>query len=111
MFKHFGPISHCNPVDYDSLFVNISYINPKLTVGDFDNPWSHEIDTEWFSFSQFQTQIMIINHFYTTLETDARRLGFGSVNEIEKKLVQNPVVRIDKSPYASHGFYPYLWLM
>jgi hypothetical protein len=111
MFKHFGSTAHCNPIDYDSLFVNISWINPKLTVDDFNDPWSHEIDTEWFSFSKTQTQIIIINHFYTTLETDSRRFGLGSVNEVEKKLVQNPVVRNDKSPYASHGLYPYLWLM
>jgi hypothetical protein len=66
MFKHFRPTAHCNPIDYDSTFVYVSYINPKLTVNDFHDPWSYEIDTEWTTLSQTQTQIMIINHFFTT---------------------------------------------
>jgi hypothetical protein len=51
LYKHFGPTDHCNPIDFDSVAVSISYINPKLTVDNFHNPWSYDIDTEWTSFS------------------------------------------------------------
>jgi hypothetical protein len=111
IYKHFKPTTHCNPINFERIVVSISYVNPKLTVDDFDNPWSYEIDTEWTTLSKTQSQIVVINHFYTTLETDARRFGFRSPSEIEKKLTRNPVVRIGKCPFLSHGFYPYLWVM
>jgi hypothetical protein len=111
IFKHFGPTAHCNPIDYDRIIVNISYINPEITLDDFDNPWSYEIDTEWAYLSKTQTQIMVINHFNTTLETDARSFGLRSPSNIEKKLTRNPVLRVDKSNYHSHGLNPYLALV
>ncbi len=61
--KHFGPTDHCNPINLEETTVYMSYINPKLTVDDFDNPWSYEIDTEWTTLSQNQSQIVVINHF------------------------------------------------
>jgi hypothetical protein len=103
IFEHFGPTAHCNPINFDMTMVSISYINPKLTVDNFDDPWSYEIDTEWTMLSQSQSQIMSIDHFYTTLETDARRFGLKSLSNTEKKLMRNAVVRVDKSPYASHS--------
>jgi hypothetical protein len=106
--KHFGPTAHCNPVDYDRIVVHLSYINPKLTVDDFHNPWSYEIDTESTRLSQKQSQIMTINHYFTSLETDARSFGFRSGSNLEKKLTLNPAVRIDKSPYLTDGYIPYL---
>jgi hypothetical protein len=54
---------------------------------------------------------MVINHFFTTLETDARSFGLRSPSKVEKKLTRNPVARKDKSPFLSHGFHPYLWVM
>ena len=108
IYKHFGPTAHCNPIDFDKIIVSISYINPKLTVDDFHIPWSYEIDTEATTLSQTQSQIMVINHFYTTLETDARSFGFRSGSNMMKKLTRDPLVRIDKSPYLSHGYIPYL---
>ena len=87
------------------------YINPKLTVGNFYNPWSYEIETEWSVLSKVQTQIMVIDHFLTTLETDARSFGFSSPTSIEKKLTFSTVRRVDKAPFLSHGFNPYLWVM
>ena len=95
--KQLGPTAHCNPIDPNRMFVQISYINPKLTVDDFHNPWSYQIDTESMFFSQTQTQYMIINHFFTSLETNARRFGLKSNSNMEKKLVRNPVVRVDTS--------------
>ena len=103
IYKHHKSTAHCNPIDYDRIVVHISYINPKLTVGDFHDPWSYQLDTKWTSFSQTQTQITVIDHFFTTLETDARSFGIRSPSSIEKKLVSNPVVRLDKSPYLSNG--------
>ena len=91
--------------------MSISYINPRLEVDNFHDPWSYEIDTEFTILSQNQTQVMIIDHFLTTLETDARSIGFMSRSKIEKKLVLNPVTQVDKSPFLSHGLHPYLWLM
>jgi hypothetical protein len=109
--KHFKSTAHCNPVNVDMIIVNISYISPKLRVNNFDNPWSYEIDTESTTLSQTQTNMMVINHFYTTLETVARRFGLNSLSNTEKKLTRNPVVRVDKSPYLSHGYFPYLVLV
>jgi hypothetical protein len=111
IFKHFGPTDHCNPINLAESIISISFINPKLTVNDFHDPWSYEIDTEWSILSHKQTQIMSIDHFYTTLETDARRFGLKSNSHTEKKLMRNPVVRVDKSPYPSHGMIPYLVLV
>ncbi len=98
MNKRLGPTTHCNPIDYDRIVVHTSYINPKLTVDDFHNPWSYQLETAWTSFSPRRSQIMVIPHFYTILETDARSFGFRSGSNMEKKLVRNPVVRKDKSP-------------
>jgi hypothetical protein len=109
--KHFRSTDHCNRINVDMIIVNISYINPELRVDNFDNPWSYEIDTESTTLSQTQTNMMVINHFYTTLETIARRFGLNSFSNTEKKLTRNPVVRVDKSPYLSHGYYPYLVLV
>jgi hypothetical protein len=109
--NHFGPTDHCNPLNLDSTIVSISYINPKLTVDDFHNPWSYQIETEWTSLSQTQSQILIINHFYTTLETDARSFGLKSQPRTEKKLVRSPVVRIDTSPYLELAGYPYIQVL
>jgi hypothetical protein len=111
IFKHFGPTDHCNPINLEETMVTISYIIPKLTVNDFHDPWSYEIDTEWSFLSQNQTQKMCIDHFYTTLETDSRRFGLKSHPHTEKKLMRNPVLRIDKSPWPSHGNMPYLALV
>jgi hypothetical protein len=97
IYKHFGSTAHCNPINLDHTIVSITYINPKLTVDDFDNPWSYGLDTEWSFLSQTQTQIMEIHHFYTTLETDARSFGLRSPSKIEKKLTRNSVLRVDKS--------------
>jgi hypothetical protein len=108
IYKHFRSTAHCNPINYERIVVSISYINPKLSVDNFDNPWSYEIDTEWTTLSETQSQIMVVNHFYTTLETDAHSFGLGSHPYTEKKLMRNPVVRIDKSPYLSLPNYPYL---
>jgi hypothetical protein len=63
IYKHSRPTTHCNPINFERIVVSISYINPKLTVDDFDNPWSYEIDTEWTTLSQNQSQIVVINHF------------------------------------------------
>jgi hypothetical protein len=109
--SHFGPTAHCSPFNLDSFTVSISYINPKLRVDDYHDPWSYEIDTEWSILSQNQTQIISIDHFYTTLITDAHRFGLNSLSHTEKKLTRNPVVRVDKSPYLSHGYFPYLVLV
>jgi hypothetical protein len=49
--KHLGQTAHCNPINVENAVVSISYINPKLTVDDFHNPWSYQIDTEWTSLS------------------------------------------------------------
>jgi hypothetical protein len=111
IYKHFKSTAHCNPINYDSLILFISYINPKLTVGDFKNPWSYGIESEWTSFSQTQSQMMIINHFYTTLETDARSFGFSPRSHTEKKLVHNPVARKNKTAFLSHGKNPYIRLL
>jgi hypothetical protein len=108
IYNHFGSTAHCNPINYERIVVSISYINPILSVDDYHYPWSYEIDTEWTTLSQTQSQILVINHFYTTLETDARRFGLRSLSNTEKKLMRNPVVRIDKSPYLSLPEYPYL---
>jgi hypothetical protein len=108
IYSHFGSTAHCNPINYERIVVSISYINPKLSVDDYHHPWSYEIDTEWTSFSQSQTQIMSIDHSYTTLETAAHRFGLNSLSKTEKKLIRNPVLRIDKSPYISLPEYPYL---
>ena len=108
MVKHFGSTAHCNPINYDSLILFISYINPKLTVDDYQNPWSYEIESEWTSFSQTQSQMLIINHFITTLETDSRSFGFSPRSKTEKKLVWNPVSRINKTAFLSHGRNPYI---
>jgi hypothetical protein len=108
IYNHFGSTAHCNPINIERIVVSISYINPKLSVNDFHNPWSYEIDTEWTTLSQTQSQILVINHFYTTLETDARRFGLRELSTTEKKLMRNPVVRIDKSPYLNLPEYPYL---
>ena len=108
IYKHFGPTDHCNPIDYERIVVSISYINPELIVDDFDNPWSYDIDTTWTTFSETQSQIMIINHFYISLETHARRFGLNSLSDIDKKLVRNHDVRIDKSPFLPLANYPYL---
>jgi hypothetical protein len=80
-------------------------------VDDFHDPWSYEIETEWSILSENQTQIMVIDHFFTTLETDARSFGLSSPSKIDKKLTRSPLARVDKSPYGSHGFHPYLWVM
>ena len=101
---------HCNPLQIRTLLVVINFINPKLTVDDFDDPWSYEIDTEWSTLSETQHSIMIINHFYTTLETDARRFGLKSLSNTEKKLMRNSVVRIDKGPFLTLA-QPYLWVI
>jgi hypothetical protein len=111
IFKRFGSTAHCNPINYNRIEFLVSYINPKLTVDDFDNPWSYRLDNVPGSFSQSQTQIMIINHFFTTLETDSRNFGLKSQTNKEKKLVQSPVVYIDKSPYLNSDDYPFLWIM
>jgi hypothetical protein len=111
IFKHFGPTDHCNPINFDETIVSISYINTKLTVDTFHDPWSYEIDTEWSILSQKQTQFMSIDHFYNTLETDARRFGLKSNSHTDKKLMRNPVLRVDKSPYPRDGTIPYLVLV
>jgi hypothetical protein len=111
IFKHFGPTDHCNPINLEETIVSMSYINPKLTVNNFHDPWTYEIDTEWSVLSQYQFQIMSIDHFYTTLETDARRFGIRSLSHTNKKLMRNPVLRIDKSPNPSYGQIPYLVLV
>jgi hypothetical protein len=108
IYKHLGPTAHCNPINYERLVVSMNYINPELTVDDYHDPWSYGIDTEWTNLSQTQSQIMVINHFYIRLETDARRFGLKSLSQKEKKLVLSPVVRIDKSPYLTLAKYPYL---
>jgi hypothetical protein len=77
-------------------------------VDNYHSPWSYEIESERTNFSQTQSQVMVINHLYTTLETDARRFGLRSLSNTEKKLIYNPVVRIDKSPYLDIPKYPYL---
>jgi hypothetical protein len=92
----------------DMIIVNISYINPKLKEDSFHDPWTYEIDTETTTLSQTQTNMMVIKHFYTTLETVARRFGLKSLSNTEKKLTRNPVVRDDKSPNLSHSYFPYL---
>jgi hypothetical protein len=106
--KHLRPTAHCNPINMDMIIVNISYINPKLKVDSFHDPWTYEIDTETTTLSQTQTNMMVIKHFYTTLETVARRFGLKSLSNTEKKLTRNPVVRDDKSPNLSHSYFPYL---
>jgi hypothetical protein len=111
IFKRLGSTAHCNTLNYDRIEILISYINPKLTVDNFDNPWSYGLNTVASSFSQAQSQILKIGHFYTTLETDARSFGLSPRSNIEKKLVQNPVVIQDKSPYMISQNYPYLSLM
>jgi hypothetical protein len=96
--EHFGSTAHCNPVEIETVIISFSYINPKLTVNDFHNPWSYQIDTEWSVISKTQFQVMMIPHFFTTLETDARNFGIRSSSKVEKKITRNPVVRVDKSP-------------
>jgi hypothetical protein len=54
---------------------------------------------------------MIISHFYTTLETDARNFGFSSRSKTEKKLVPNPVARVNKGNFLDNDNWPYLWVM
>jgi hypothetical protein len=111
IYKRVGPTAHCNPINYNRIDVLISYINPKLTVDDFHNPWSYGLNNVSFSFSQTQTQLMVIHHFFTSLETDARSFGLKSKSNIQKKLVMSPVVYTDKSPYLTSESYPYLWVM
>ncbi len=111
IYNHSKSTTHCNPIDFERVFVNISYINPILTVENFHHPWNYEIDTEWSGLSRTDQHIMIINHFYTTLETDSRRFGLKSQSNMEKKLIRNPVVRIDKCPSLTFTHHPYLWVM
>jgi hypothetical protein len=98
IYKRQESTAHCNPINYARIVVYISYINPKLEVDDFHNPWSYEIDSEWSLLSGGQHQIMVINHFYTTLETDARHAGLWSLSTTQKKLMRNTVVRMDNCP-------------
>jgi hypothetical protein len=109
--EHFGPKDHCNPIDYERIVVHISYINPKLTLDNFHQPWSYQMETEWTSFSIRQSQIMVIPHFFTILETDARSFGLRSPPTIEKKLVRNSSVHLEKFRYRSHGWNPYLTIV
>jgi hypothetical protein len=82
--------AHCNPLTIETLVVMINYINPKLKVDDFDNPWSYGIDEEWTNLSEAQIQILKISHFYTELQTDGRAFGLSEGENVEKKLVRNP---------------------
>jgi hypothetical protein len=111
IYKQSNSTAHCNPLYIDALVVTINYISPKLTVDDFDNPWSYGITDDWNNLSQSDTQILKISHFYTTLETDARSFGLGEGNKIEKKLVQNPVSRTNKAPYQDTDYHPYLYVL
>jgi hypothetical protein len=102
--------AHCSPLSMDTLIVNINYINPKLTVDDFDNPWSYGIDGEWTNLSQTETQVMKIGHFYTELKTDAYSFGLTEAENVEKNLFRNPQARIDKGPFEA-ATNLYLWIL
>jgi hypothetical protein len=108
IYKHFRPTDHCNPIDYERIVVHISYINPKLTLNDFHNPWSYQMETQWTSISPRHSQIMVIPHFFTILETDARSFGLGSPPTIEKKLVRNRIVHTENFRFNSDGWNLYL---
>jgi hypothetical protein len=51
IYKHHKSTAHCNPINPDRIFVYITYINPKITVNDFHNPWSYGIESEWTTLS------------------------------------------------------------
>ena len=109
--KHRGSTAHCNRIDQKKMFFSIGYIDPKLTVDDFHNPWGYRIDTLSSRFSPTKSKLMVIDHFYTTLETDAQSFGLRAPSKIEKKLVVNLVPRKDESHFARHGHLPYLQVM
>ena len=51
IYNHRKSTAHCNPINPDRIFVYITYINPKITVNDFHNPWSYGIESEWTTLS------------------------------------------------------------
>jgi hypothetical protein len=79
--------------------MSVSWLNPSLTVDNFDNPWSYAIETETATLSIVQSQIIIMKHYFTSLETDARGFGIMSGSKSEKKLMRDKYVRVDSSPY------------
>ena len=79
--------------------MSVSWLNPSLTVDDFQNPWSYSIKAETATISKVQSQIIIMKHYFTSLETDARGFGIMSGAKYEKTLMRNKYVRVDSSPY------------
>jgi hypothetical protein len=84
------PTTPCETLYPASITVVINYINPKLTVDDFDNPWSYEIIQEWTNFSDKIYQINKIGHYYIALETNARAFGLTEGTTVEKILTAVP---------------------
>jgi hypothetical protein len=83
--------------------VVINYINPKLTVDDFDNLWTYEIIQEWNNFSDKIYQINKIVHHYIALETNARSFGLTEGTTLEKKL--KAVTWIETKEYKEYIIY------